>query len=306
MKLLISIENSFNQIWEVRRGRSWVRKVTDYLTIMMVGPLLLILSGGIRVAIQNQIGNMNLLGFVGTFFVSALAYSLVVGVFTFLYIVLPNTKVDFKPAFSAAIIATILTELLGWAYVKFQIGANSMNAIYGGFAALPLFLILVQYSWYIVLFGAEIAYANQYVDHYELEEDIQNLSSRYKKVLSLMVANIVAKRFYNGEESLTVLGISEKLDLPARLTKNLVNEFIETGILVEVKTDKDKIVVYQPGITESKFTVQYVIDTLERNGVNSLPINDSHELLHINRLMMEMDKVMDTQSGHLYIKDLVK
>jgi membrane protein len=214
MKLLISIENSFNLIWEVRTGRSWVRKVTDYLTIMMVGPLLLIVSGGIRVAVENHIGNLPLLGIFGTILVKLLAYSLVAGVFTFLYVVLPNTKVEFKPAFSAAVFTTILTELLGWAYIKFQIGANNLNAIYGGFAALPLFLILIQYTWYIVLFGAELAYANQYADHYELEEDIQNLSDRYKKVLALMIANLVAKRFYSGEKSLTVLEISEKLDLP--------------------------------------------------------------------------------------------
>jgi membrane protein len=306
MKLLISIENSFNLIWEVSRGRSWVRKITDYLTIMMVGPLLLIVSGGITVAIQNGIGNLHLLGSMGTLLINLLAYLLVTFSFTFLFLVMPNTKVNFKPAFSAAIISTILFELLGWAYVKFQIGANSMNAIYGSFAALPLFLIWLQYSWYIVLFGAELAYANQYADHYELEEDIQNLSIRYKKVLSLMIANLVAKRFYHGEEAINVIQISEKLDLPSRLTKNLINEFVETGIFVEVKTDNDKEVLYQPGVTETKLTVQYIIDTLDCKGVNSLPINDSKELIHINELMKEMDKLMNTQTGHMLVKDLVK
>ncbi len=305
MKLLISIENSFNVIWEVRRGRSWVRKITDYLTIMMVGPVLLIVSGGIRVAIETHIGNMQFLGIVGTILISILAYLLVAAAFAFLFIVMPNTRVNFRPAFTAAIVSTIFFELLGWGYVKFQVGANRMNAIYGGFAALPLFLIYIQYAWYIVLFGAEMAYANQYVDHYELEEDIQNLSVRYKKVLSLMIASLVAKRFHEGESSLNIQGISERLDLPSRLTKNLVNEFIETGIFVEVKTENEKDVVYQPGVTESKFTVQYIIDTLECKGVNNLPINDSAELNHINALMHDMEKLMDTKPGHLLVKDLV-
>ena len=96
----------------------------------------------------------------------------------FLYIILPNTKVNFRSAVVAAVISTILFELLQWAYVKFQIGANQLNAIYGGFAALPLFLIWLQYSWYIVLFGAEIAFANQNVDHYELDNEIKKLSIR--------------------------------------------------------------------------------------------------------------------------------
>ncbi len=308
MKLLISIENSFNDIWEVKRGRSWVRKTTDYLTIMLVSPLLLIVSGGLTVAIQTKIGSwdFHMLGFLGTFLVNVIAYLLLAGVFAFLYVVLPNTKVNFKPAFTAAIVATILFELLGWAYIKFQVGANRMNAIYGGFAALPLFLIWLQYGWYIVLFGAELAFANQYVDNYELEEDIRNLSERYKKIISLMIANLVAKRFYNGEKSLNVLQISEQLDLPVRLTKNMTNEFVETGVFVEVKTLVDDEIVYQPGVTESKFTVQFIIDTIEKRGVNTLPINESVELAQINKLMQEMDKILDSQLGSLHVKDIVK
>jgi membrane protein len=304
MKLLISIESSFNYIWEVKQGRSWVRKVTDYLTIMMVGPLLLIVSGGLSVALQNEIGNLHLLGGVATVLVHLLAYVLVIVAFLFLFYVMPNTRVNFRSALSAAVIATILFEVLSWGYIKFQVGANRMNAIYGGFAALPLFLIWIQYSWYVVLFGAELAYAHQYVDHYELEEDIQNLSMRFKKVISLMIANLVAKRFYNGEKSMTITEISESLDLPSRLTKSIVDQFIETGIFVEIKSEKET--VYQPGITESKFTVQFVIDTLDRKGVNDLPINNSEELTRIHELMRDMDKLMDTEPGHFLVKDIVK
>jgi len=210
-----------------------------------------------------------------------------------------------KAAFGAALVATILFELLGWGYIRFQIGANRLNAIYGGFAALPLFLIWVQYSWYIVLFGAELAYANQNVDHYELKEDIQNLSARYKKVISLMIANLVSRRFFHKESALNAVEISEKLDLPSRLTRNLLNAFVESGIFVEVIREKDKELVYQPGITESKFTVRYFIDALERNGINSLPISDTAELIHINKLMEQMDKSMDTDLGHMNVKDIV-
>lgn len=303
IKLLISIENIFNQTWEVKHGRSWVRKITDYLTITLIGPILLIVSGGITVSLQNEIGNLHLLG-AGTLFIKLLAYSLIAGFFIFLYMVLPNTKVKFRAALSASIIATILFELLGWAYIKFQIGANRMNAIYGGFAALPLFLVWLQYSWYIVLFGANLAYAGQHVDHYELEDDIKNLSSRYKKVISLMIANLVAKGFYTGEKPLTISAISERLDLPSRLTETLVNAFVDTGIFVEIRNDNEEI-TYQPGVTESKFTVQYLIDAMDRKGVNSLPISDTLELIHINQLMQELDKSLDNNIGHLNIKDIV-
>lgn len=306
MQLLLNIENSFNYIWEVKRGRSWMRKITDYLTIMFVGPLLLIFSAGITVALQTKVGSLYLIGLVAGIFIKILALGLIVLLFTFLFMALPNTKVHFRNAVIAATVSALLFELVGWGYIRFQIGASRLNGIYGTFAALPLFLIWVQYTWYIVLFGAELSYAYQNVDHYELEEDIQNLSPRYKKVISLMIANLVARRFYNREKALNASEICEKLDLPSRLTRNILNEFVETGIFVEVKTESEKEVVYQPGVTESKFTVQFLIDALEKKGNNALPINDTEEMVHINELMKELDKTMDTSLGHLYVKDLVK
>jgi len=306
MKLLVSIENSFNEIWEIKRGRSWVRKTTDYLTIMLIGPVFLIVSGGLTVALQAKVGDLHLIGVFTKVLLKIFAYALVAGVFTFLYMALPNTKVKFKSAAVAGIIATVLFELLGWGYIKFQVGANRLNAIYGGFAALPLFLIWVQYSWYIVLFGAEIAFATQNVAHYELDKDIKKLSVRYKKVLALMIANLVARRFYSGDKSLTLSQIAEKLDLPPKLASTIVNEFVETKIFVEVTTEVEKEIVYQPGVTESRFTVKYLMDTLERKGVNTLPIEDTAELKHINELMMELEKTTDTELGHLMIKDIVK
>jgi len=306
MKLLVSIEASFNEIWEIRRGRTWLRKVTDYLTIMMVSPLFLIISGSLTVAIQTKVGNLEMMGFLTTFLLKVVAYAIVAGVFTFVFMVLPNTKVNFKSAFIAAIFSTIFFELLGWGYVKFQVGANHLSAIYGGFAALPLFLIWIQYSWYIVLFGAELAFANQNVGHYELDTEIKNLSARYKKVIALMIANLVAKRFYNGEKAPNINEIAQKLDLPIRLARNVVNDFVATEVFVEVKTENDKEVVYQPGVTESKFNVKFVFNALEKKGVNEIPIEDTHELKNINHLMKELDKTMDSHLGTLMIKDIVK
>ena len=306
MQLLLNIEETFNKIWEIKRGRSWVRKVTDYLTIMIIGPVFLILSAGLTVAVQTRIGEMEHIGLLGAFFLKMFAYSLVACIFAFIYLALPNTKVKYRPAIIAAIISTVAFELLGWGYVKFQIGVNRMNAIYGTFAALPLFLIWVQYCWYIVLFGAELTYAYQNVDHYELDDDIQKLSPRYKKVISLLIANYVARKFNNLEKLPGVNEICEKLDLPSRLTRNIISEFVETGVFVEVRTEGNKDVLFQPGIPDSKFTVKFLIDTIDRKGVNDLPITDSNELKHITELMTQLDRTMDTDLGQLYVKDIIK
>jgi membrane protein len=187
--------------------------------------------------------------------------------------------------------------------VRVQVGASRMNAIYGGFAALPLFLIWIQYSWYIVLFGAELAYSAQNAHHFELGEEISNISQRYKKVIALLIANLVAKRFYNGEQPLSAEQICTKLDLPSRLGRNILNDFVETGVFSEVKSGTG--FVYQPGITESKLSVKEVIEALERKGVNELPISDKTELEQVHRLMGELGKTMDNATGQMLVKDII-
>ncbi|MBS1651960.1 MAG: YihY/virulence factor BrkB family protein [Bacteroidetes bacterium] len=304
MKLLVSIETSFNEIWEIKKGRSWIRKITEYLTIMLISPVFLMISGAITVSIQAKIENIPHFNIGGVILLHLLAYFMLCCIFTFLYMALPNTKVNFKSAFVAGIIATILFEILQWAYIRFQIGASSLNKIYGGFAALPLFLIWLQYSWYVVLFGAEIAFANQNVDHYELENEIKNVSVRYKKAIALMIANIVAKEFYSSNPPLNAMQIAEKLDLPIRLARNIINEFVETGVFVELHSE-NKQIAYQPGVTESKFTVRFVFDSVELKGVNEMPISDTLEYIRIKQIMEEFSKTLDNELGNMLVKDAV-
>lgn len=304
MKLLIGIENNFNHIWEIKRGRTWVRKITDYLAIMIITPIFLVASGGLTVALQTGLGKFEFLSGIATVLLKILAWALAGSTFGLLYLILPNTKVQFKSAFIAGFIAMVLFQILEWAYIKFQVGANSMNAIYGGFAALPLFLIWLQYSWYILLFGAELSFANQNVDHYELQNDISKLSARYRKAISLMIANIICKGFFEKQAPLTAKQIADKLDLPLRLVLNVINEFTETGILVELKGDKEKESTYQPGLTESKLTVRNILNMVDEKGLNTLPITDSEELRSVNRIMSQLQSAWDNPDGNKLVKDI--
>jgi membrane protein len=218
---------------------------------------------------------------------------------------LPNTKVTLKGAASGAFVAALLFELLQWGYVTSQIGVGSYNKIYGSFAALPLFLVWVQYSWFVVLFGAELTFAWQNVDHYELESDINNISDRYKRVIALLIARHVVKNFNEGKPAQTAIQISSKLDLPVRLARIIIFEFTETGIFNEVKMNDDKEIGYQPGISDSKLTVKYIIDKLDEKGVNELPIENSEEFSTISKLMKDMDDVLNTSKGNMLVKDLI-
>lgn len=312
MKLLGSIEDNFNEIWEIKKGRSFTRKFTDYLSIMLIAPVFIMLSGSItlllRTKLTSLIAGVSWLEAVGPGIGYLFKFSsllLITLLFTFLYMVLPNTKVNFKSAFTAGIVAGILFELVEWAYISFQIGAASMNAIYGSFAALPLFLIWVQYSWFIVLFGAELAFAYQNVEHYELEGEIQNISHRYKNILALLIVNKVLKNFINRKPPMSARQIAEELDLPIRLARSIIFDFTESGIFVEVKTKEEKDVAYQPGISENQLSVKYLLNTLEKKGVNNIPIRNTHELEMINRVIDDFDSVLESNKGNILVKDII-
>jgi membrane protein len=275
---------------------------------MLIAPVFLILSGGVTIFIKTGLdtvaNSFSVISPMNAFFLKLFAFSLVWAMFVFLYMALPNTKVNFKVALKGAFIAAFLFELLQWAYVTSQLGVGSYNKIYGGFAALPLFLVWIQYSWFVVLFGSELTYAWQNVDHYELESDINNISDRYKRVIALMIASHVVKNFNEGKPAQSISDISSKLDLPIRLTKIIIAEFIETHIFIEVKTINDQETTYQPAISDSKLTVKFIVNKLDEKGVNELPIENTADLMLINKLMIELDEVLNTSKGNMLVKDL--
>jgi len=312
LKLLSSIEDSFNEIWQIKKGRTLIRKVTDYLAITLFAPIFMLASSGIAIFLKTEVDGvfgsfawLNHIDFVGKFLLKAISVLLMSGLFTFIYMVLPNTKVKFKSAMLAGIVAAVAFDLLQWAYINFQVGAVKYNAIYGSFAALPLFLIWMQYNWFIVLFGAELAFAYQNVDHYELEAEIQNISPRYRRVFALLVANQVVKNFIEGKKPLNAMQIAERLDLPVRLARDIISDFTENGIFNEVKTAEEKDVAYQPGISDDKLTVKYILDKMDTMGVNEIPISSTTELKAIHKLMDEFDDVINVHKGNVMVKDIL-
>ncbi len=148
---------------------------------------------------------------------------------------MPNTKVNFKAGLLGGVVAGTLYQIAQGAYISFQIGAARYNAIYGSFAALPLFLMWIQISWWIVLFGAELSFANQNVDTYEYEPDCLKVSSGFKKLLTLQIAQLLVKKFANGDKPLTDIQISGQLEMPIRLVHNILFDLVASGLVSETQ-----------------------------------------------------------------------
>ena len=311
IKVLGNIEDSFNDIWGVKKGRPFLRKITDYLSLMMIGPVLLIMSSAATVLITSQIKiivqKLSLLGAVAPFIfflLKLLPYAAIWVLFIFMYLFMPNTKVRFGSGVLAGIIAGTLYQIFQWVYIGFQIGVAKYNAIYGGFAALPLFLIWLQVSWFIVLFGAEISFAHQNVHTYEFEPDCLRVSHSFKRLLSLRVVQLLVKDFSKGERWCDETEIAQKLEIPIRLVRQLLFELVEAGIISPVRLDDYDTSAYQPARSPEKLTINYVLNALENHGSDDIPVARSEELKSLSESLRSFDELIERSPANVPLRDI--
>ncbi len=284
MKVLTNVELSFNAIWGITKPRNWIRKFTEYLSIMLIAPIFIILSGGITVYISSAtshlLDNDSVFYHIGPFvqfLIELIPYFIDWLLFTFLYMAMPNTKVEFKHALFAGVIAGTAFQILEWVYITFQIGVVQYNAIYGSFAALPLFLVWLQSSWLIVLFGCEIAFASQNVKQYIYENEVNNISSHHKKKIALYLLLVINKNFNEGKPAYTVNSLCKQLKLPIRLVQNIVNDLLSTDLIMEAHTKEHKLVGYTPARELNQFYASELITLLEKKGSDDIPVQSSEE-----------------------------
>ncbi len=294
LQVLGNIENAFNSIWQVKRSRVFFRKFSDYFSIMLVAPILILLSSSAQVVIIETVDKITheftLLGYIGplfTFLVKLVPYLLIWLLFTIIYMVMPNTKVNFLSALFAGIVAGTTFQILQWAYIHFQIGVSKYNAIYGSFAALPLFLVWLNWSWLIVLFGAEISFSAQNHHQYEYESDIKNLSYNSQNLILLYLTHYIIKNFERGDLPLTAQAISEQLKLPVRLVRHLLYELVESRILAETPSKFSKEPAFLPARDIKGLTIMKVLETLNKQGIDFAFVDED------NPTLQEISKVLE-------------
>jgi membrane protein len=311
ISLLSNIENSFNDIWGVVKPRTFGRKVADYLVTMMVCPILLAVAGGATIFLTGQIETITekipLLKTLGPMFwviMKLLPYLTIWVAFTFIFISMPNTKVRLVSGLIAGIVAGTLFQLIQWGYVNFQVQITTRYAIYGSFAALPLFLLWLQISWYIILFGAEVSFAHQNVETYEFEPDCLSASRSFKTLLSLFITQRLVHRFCDGEKPSDASGLSHELEIPIRLVRQLLYDLSEAGILSEAKKGEDKELAYQPATDVDRITVKFVIDRLERRGTSSIPVLRSAEIDKLSDCLRQFDSTLEKSTANMLLKNM--
>ena len=209
--------------------------------------------------------------------------------FSFLYYVIPNTSVRVGSAVTAGIVAGTAFILFQWGYLYLQTLMTSYNAIYGSFAALPLFLMWVQYSWMILLFGGELAFAYQNIDKFDEERESLhvNYDSRRKVLLGAML--VVVRHFSAGRGAISLTEVKRLLNLPTRIVNSVLRSLVEAGQLIELPAEgKGFENSFVPAKDVSTFTVYNILEAVERSGNISIDLSASPELQQVSA---ELDRI---------------
>jgi membrane protein len=311
IKVFGNFEAAFNDIWNIHKDRSIVRKFSDYTAILIVTVVGLLIYTGLSGLISSRLIGLldssalkEAQGPVSWLLFNILPFLLIWGLLTFIYIVLPNTKVSFKSAFYAAVVAGTLYRIVQWIYIAFQIGVTKYNAIYGSFAAVPLLLIWIQMSWLIILVGAEISFAIQNVNMYQSEIDSLHISWRSKKRLGLLIAWKVIRNFSAGLAPMTAAEIAVELGMPVRLVRQVLSELAGEGIFSKTETGKGQDSAFQPACDIDFFTVKCVLDTLEKLGSDSVPVNDSPQFARLTAIMDSFGDAMENSPENMLLRDI--
>ncbi len=299
LMLVSNIEDSFNEIWQVKKPRSIYRTFTDYMAMFLLFPILIVVTSGITIfitTIAQQMPDFLLLGSFVRFLIDLIPYVLMSGMFIALYIFMPNTHVEISNVIVPGILAGFAMQGLQMVYINSQIFLSSYNAIYGSFAALPLFMLWLQISWTICLFGAEMCYTNQYLDYYDYDAHPGEISHRYKMMLSALIMSRICQRFANGQKPYSAFELRKVTGIPIRFVNDLIYNLINAGLLMEVSGDeKGETSFYIPAEDLKNLTVGTLLDRLESCGKWKIDL-DVSELFH-----GEWAKALELRSR--YLKD---
>ena len=270
LMLVSNVEDAFNEIWQVKKPRSIFRTFTDYLAMFFLFPIIIVLTSGISIfmaTIASSMPDFLLLGPTLRFLIDLIPYVLMSGMFMALYIFMPNTHVKPINALFPGILAGFAMQGLQIFYIHSQIFLSSYNAIYGSFAALPLFMLWTQISWTICLFGAELCYTNQNLDYYDYDANAGEISHRYKILLCSLLMSRICKRFADGGKPYTLLELREETTIPIRFVTDLVYELIDAELLIEITNDeKGEDSRFVPAMDTRNLTLGTMIDRLESYG----------------------------------------
>jgi membrane protein len=311
LKVLHQIEGALNDIWKVK-DRALSRQFTNYITVMIFSPVLIILSSSMNVFIQTQVtdfaSQISLLRIASPvifFLLNLLPYALLWILFILIYMIMPNVRVSFRSAIIGGIISGTLYQLTQTLYIGTQVVVAKYNYIYGSFAALPLFLIWLQLSWMIVLIGAQIVHAHERVATYAMSIDYQNASPAARKKCALQIMQLIIRRFEKGDPPPDTGQIASELHLPRALVEDLLRHLVDIKLvsLVEASDSDDKD-AYQPARDIQHISVVDLLEAWDNLGQNPPALSTGSECQSAVSTITKLYDDLRRSPANRLIKDL--
>jgi membrane protein len=242
ISLLNIIEECFNRIWRVETSRNWIRRSSDYMSVLLVGPVLTVSALGMMASMANNALVQRIIALepFGTAYYLAgliLPYLLIIAALTFLYIFMPNTRVNFSSALVGGIAAGLTWKLGGWLFGIFVAKSTSYNAIYSSFAIILLSMIWLYVSWLIVLLGGVVSFLYQYPRYLLHKNKRPDLNYRQQEHFGFLVLYLIGKAYYEGKPPWTLHALADAIDQPWEAVRQVLQRLGQAGFVIAVQSE---------------------------------------------------------------------
>ncbi len=304
--LIDKIEQALNAIWQVKQGRTWERKFADYLSAVLVGPVVVVSAFGLMASLQSHTLVQSLLEMepFGTLIVltgQLVPFMLLCAVFTFFYKMIPNTQVQFRSALVGGLSAAILWILVGEAFAKFVAASANYSAIYSSFAVLMLFLLWLYAGWMIVLIGAQFSFFHQYPTAYLSRILWEQGTHVFREQLALRVLRALGRHYMKGDPPIGMPELASELNVPLSLIEEQVEQLVQSGLVGRLQEPVGVSLIKSP----DRILIKEVLETVRNGG---LP----EAVIHLERndpilaLLHRRDMVVEKELARVTLQSLIQ
>ena len=309
VSLMQKIERAFNYVWQIKTERSIGQRFRDYISVLVVGPTLVFASVGITASVMSAsvveaLSAIEPFGTVVELVGRTLPYLMIMLAFAFMYMFIPNTKVQVRPALIGGFVAGLLWNSAGWAFASFVVGSAKYTAIYSTFAALIFFLIWLYLAWLILLTGTSIAYYVQYPARTLSSRENTTVSSGSRERLALLVMQLIVQHFYSGKPAWNSAELGARLAAPPDVLEEVLTALERTKLIVKTATEPEG---FMPGMPPETTATKSVLDAVRWDGTEeSRQETTLAKTPAVEKLMSVYDSAIGTAlSGHT-LKDLAE
>lgn len=305
ISLVQKIERSFNYVWRAAEPRSFSQRFTNYLSVIMVGPLLVVSAIGMTATIMNSslVNDVMLIepfGFLIALFSKMLPFVLIIAAFTFVYIFMPNTQVRFRSALLGGIVGGSIWQMTGVLFASFVVNSAKYEAIYSGFAVGIVLLIWLYVCWLILLLGSSIAYYDQNFNHITRSYEVKS-SAEISEKLAMAIMLETAGRYERSDKPLTQGELDAKLKVPAILTRDVTDKLLNSSLLLLVGEKGDSLVPARPLDKISVFDVLKAARSDEEGLLNRLVIEGEGQAIYGS-----IDHLLEDQFNRISIQQILR